>query len=142
MRVTDGVWPGAMYAPTPGDIATVAESILRELPDPFRSLVASVPVRVEEWPAEELLDELGIEDPLELTGFYAGVPVGERESGIIATGPDMIYLFRMPLLYEWCERGCSLEEVVWDVLTHEIGHHFGMSEEEVLRMEGRGEEPS
>jgi predicted Zn-dependent protease with MMP-like domain len=49
----------------------------------------------------------------------------------------MIYLFRQPILFEWCERGCALEEVVFDVLTHEIGHHFGMDEDAVLRMEGR-----
>jgi len=137
LRVTDEFWPGAMYAPTLGDIATVAERILRELPEPFRSLAGTVPVRVEEWPQEEVLDELGIEDPLELTGLYSGTPIGERGSSGIPPGPDMIFLYRMPLLYEWCERGCSLEEVVFDVLTHEIGHHFGMSEEEVLRMEGR-----
>ena len=53
----------------------------------------------------------------------------------------MIYLYRLPILFEWCERGCALEEVVFDVLTHEIGHHFGMDEDAVLRMEGRdGEE--
>ncbi|GBD43035.1 hypothetical protein HRbin40_00498 [bacterium HR40] len=142
MRITDEYWPGAMYAPTINDIATVAERILRELPDPLRRLVAAVPVRVEEWPDDELLEDLEIEDPLELTGYYTGVPLDEREAGIPASGPDIIYLFRMPILYEWCERGCSLEEVVFDVLTHEIGHHFGMSEEEVLRMEGRGGEPS
>lgn len=137
MRATDEAWPGAMYAPTIGDIATVAERILRELPEPFRSLAGTVPIRVEEWPEEAVLDELGIEDPLELTGFYSGTPIGERHGPKVPTGPDMIFLYRMPMLYEWCERGCSLEEVVYDVLTHEIGHHFGMSEEDVLRMEGR-----
>lgn len=141
MRITDEFWPGAMYAPTLADIATVAERLLRELPEPFRSLVGTVPIRVEEWPREDLLEELGIEDPLELTGFYSGVPLDERQALPIPGGPDMIYIFRMPLLYEWCERGCSLEEVVFDVLTHEIGHHFGMSEEEVLRIEGRDGEP-
>ena len=84
----------------------------------------------------------GIEDPLDLTGLYAAVPLGER-AGLAAppAEPEMIYLYRLPILFEWCERGCALEEVVFDVLTHEIGHHFGMDEDAVLRMEGRdGEE--
>ncbi len=138
MRRTDELWPGAMYAPTLDDIARVAARLLSELPEPFRSHVAVVPVRVEEWPDEETLDSLGIAEPLELTGFYRAVPVGERENlALPPREPEMIFLYRMPILYEWCERGCSLEEVVFDVLMHEIGHHFGMSEEEVLALEGR-----
>ncbi|GBD42036.1 hypothetical protein HRbin39_01423 [bacterium HR39] len=136
MRVTDEAWPGAMYPPTIGDIATVAERLLRELPEPFRGLAGYVPVKVEEWPDEETLEELGIEDPLDLTGIYEGVPVGERVNlALPPERPEMIRLFRMPILYEWCERGCSLEEVVFDVLMHEIGHHFGMNEDEVRAME-------
>ena len=136
MRVRDGVWPGAMYPPTIDDIATVARELLGELPEPFRGLVAVVPVKVEEWPDEQVLAELGIEDPLDLTGLYQGVPVGERETmALPPSEPEMIRLFRMPILYEWCERGCSLEEVVFDVLMHEIGHHFGMDEDQVLALE-------
>ena len=78
-------------------------------------------------------------DFAELTGLYRAVPIGERFGSLIPSPePEMIFLFRLPLLVEWCERGCALEEVVFDVLTHEIGHHFGMDEETVLRMEGRG----
>ncbi len=136
MRPEDGAWPGAMYPPTLDDIATVARELLRELPEPFRRLVAVVPVKVEDWPDEATLDSLEIEDPLELTGLYRGVPVGERHAlALPPEEPEMIHLYRMPILHEWCERGCSLEEVVFDVLMHEIGHHFGMSEEEVLALE-------
>ena len=97
-----------------------------------------MPIRVQEWPEEALLDEMGIEDALDLTGLYHGVPLGERESAALPpTEPEMISLFRMPILVEWGERGCTLEEVVFDVLTQEIGHHLGMDEAQVLRMEGR-----
>jgi predicted Zn-dependent protease with MMP-like domain len=126
----------AARAPTADDIAGIGEAILKDLPAPFRAAVAEVPISVQDWPDDATLDALEIEDPLELTGLYAAVPLGERGSRA-APEPEMIYLYRLPILLEWCERGCALEEVVFDVLTHEIGHHFGMDEDAVLRMEGR-----
>lgn len=124
--------------PTAEEIATIGERILKELPEPFRELVAHVPIKVADWPEEATLDAMGIEDPLELTGLYAAVPVGQRDAlGLPPAEPELIFLYRLPILFEWCERGCELADVVFDVLTHEIGHHLGMSEEDVLRMEGR-----
>ena len=126
--------------PTADDLAAIGEAILRELPEPFRAVVADLPIRVTDWADDATLDAMGIEDPLDLTGLYAGVPLGER-AGLSAppSEPEMIHLYRLPILFEWCERGCTLEEVVFDVLTHEIGHHFGMDETAVLRMEDRDE---
>ena len=111
--------------PTADDLAAIGEAILRELPEPFRAVVADLPIRVTDWADDATLDAMGIEDPLDLTA-----PPSE---------PEMIHLYRLPILFEWCERGCTLEEVVFDVLTHEIGHHFGMDETAVLRMEDRDE---
>lgn len=128
----------ALHPPTADDIAALGQAVLDDLPPAIRDLVRHVPISVQDWPDDALLDEVGIEDPLDLTGLYAAVPHGQRFAvGVPPLGPEMIYLFRLPILVEWCERGCALQEVVFDVLTHEIGHHFGMSEEEVLRMEGR-----
>ena len=128
--------------PSADDIAAIGEAILRSLPAPFLDFVAHVPIRVQDWPEEATLDALEIEDPLDLTGLYAAVPLGERDAmSLPPAQPEMIFLFRQPILFEWCERGCALEDVVFDVLTHEIGHHFGMDEDAVLRMEGRGQEP-
>lgn len=125
-------------APTVAEITKIAEGILNELSEPFKGLISSVPVRIEDWPTEAVLDDLGIQDPLELTGLYQGIPAGERMgTSLPPEEPEMIFLFRMPILFEWCQRGVSIDDVVFDVLTHEIGHHFGMNEEEVLRMEGR-----
>ncbi len=128
----------AAAPPTLDDIAAIGEAVLAGLPAPFRKLIGDIPIRVQDWAEDATLDELGVEDALELTGFYHGVPIAERAlMGIPPSEPEMIYLFRMPILFEWCERGIDLADVVFDVLTHEIGHHLGMSEEEVLRMEGR-----
>ncbi len=125
-------------APTADDIVAIGQAVLGHLPAEFRDLVRHVPVVVQDWPDDETLDEMGIEDPLDLTGLYRATPHGQRfASSVPSPEPEMIHLYRLPILLEWCERGCALEEVVFDVLTHEIGHHFGMSEEEVLRMEGR-----
>lgn len=124
--------------PTLDDIAAIGEAVLAELPPPFRKLIGDIPIRVQDWAEDAILDELGVEDALDLTGLYRGIPIGERDlMPIPPSEPEMIYLFRMPILLEWCERGVDLADVVFDVLTHEIGHHLGMSEEEVLRMEGR-----
>ena len=126
--------------PTADDLAAIGEAILRELPEPFRAVVADLPTRVADWADDATLDAMGIEDPLDLTGVYAGVPLGERASlSAPPSEPEMIHLYRLPILFEWCERGCTLEEVVFDVLTHEIGHHSGMDETAVLRMEDRDE---
>jgi predicted Zn-dependent protease with MMP-like domain len=132
---------GASRAPTAEEIAAVGEAILRDLPQPYAGLVRHLPVRVEEWPDDATLDDVGIDDPLELTGLYRGVPIGERETlAVPPSEPEMILLYRLPILFEWGERGCALREVVFDVLTHEIGHHLGMDEAQALRMEGRDDE--
>ncbi|MGD9508797.1 MAG: metallopeptidase family protein, partial [Geminicoccaceae bacterium] len=128
-------------APTADRLAAIGEAILRERPEPFRSAVAHLPIRVSDWADDAILDAMGIEDPLELTGLYAGVPIGERLGlALPPSQPEMIHLYRLPILFEWCERGCGLQEVVFDELTHEIGHHFGMDEASVLRMEDRHDE--
>ena len=128
----------SLHPPLGDDIAAIGQAVLEGLPAAIRDLVRHVPIVVQDWPDEEMLDALGIEDPLDLTGLYRAVPHGQRFAvAAPAPEPEMIFLFRLPILLEWCERHCSLEEVVFDVLTHEIGHHFGMSEDEVLRMEGR-----
>jgi predicted Zn-dependent protease with MMP-like domain len=129
---------GTATPPTLDDIAAIGQTVLDELPPALRRLVGDIPIRVQDWPEDTLLDELGIEDALDLTGFYHGVPIGERGGmGVPPSEPEMIFLYRKPILLEWCERGTPVAEVVFDVLTHEIGHHLGMNEEDVLRMEGR-----
>ena len=94
-------------------------------------------LRVEEFADDETLADLGIEDPFELTGVYEGLPVGQKDSGVSGTLPDRIRLFRAPILDEWIERGDeTLEHLVAHVMIHEVGHHFGLSDEDMHGLEG------
>lgn len=95
---------------------------------------------VEEFADEETLAELGIADPFELTGLYEGIPAGEKHGAPSGAMPDRIRLFRQPLLDEWIERGNeTLEHLVTHVLIHEVGHHFGLSDEAMHLLEEQAE---
>ncbi len=123
-------------APSPDDLAAIGEAVLAELPSPFRDLVGSVPVRVQDFPDDETLKALALEDPFELLGLYHGVPIGEQFGRDVAHDVDMIFLYRRPLLDFWCAEGdLSLAHVVRHVLIHEIGHHFGLSDADMERIE-------
>jgi predicted Zn-dependent protease with MMP-like domain len=98
--------------------------------------LGEVRVVVEEFADEEVLRELGIADPFELTGLYEGVPVGDKASAPSGTLPDRIRLFRAPILDEWIARGDeTLEHLVAHVLIHEVGHHFGLSDDAMQALE-------
>lgn len=130
----------ALRAPSAEDLARLGERILAGFPAEIRELLGMVAIRVEEWPDEAALLATECEDPLDLTGLYRAVPISERHAQAVPPAePEMIFLYRLPILVEWAERGCALEEVVFDVLAHEIAHHLGMDEEGALRVEGRAE---
>jgi predicted Zn-dependent protease with MMP-like domain len=122
-------------APTADDLVRIGEAVLRDLPSPFRELVGTVPVRVQEFADDATLDGLGIEDPFDLLGLYHGVPIGEQGTGFVPENVDMIYLYRRPLLDFWISEELTLEAVVRHVLIHEIGHHFGLSDADMERIE-------
>ncbi len=126
-------------APTLDEIETIARLALDRLPHPFAGYLRGVVLRVEDFASEDLLDQLGIEDPFELTGLYAGRPA-ERES---MTGdlPPMIHLFRRPILDEWAEAGVTLEDLVVHVVIHEAGHHFGLSDDDMEWLEAELKKP-
>ena len=124
-------------APSLDDFATLAEKAFSDLPEPFRGVAAEAVIRVDDFADEAVLDEMGIEDPFELTGLYQGVDLSRR-SVFEATPPPMIFLYRRPILDEWAERGdVTLEELVAHVLVHEIGHHFGLSDDDIDRIEDK-----
>lgn len=127
----------AALPPSLDDIASIGETILAELPAEIRELMGPVPIVVRDYADDDLLKTMDIDDALELSGLYQAIPIGERHSALAPTEPEMIFLFRMPIIHEWAERSCPLDEVVFDVLTHEIGHHLGMDEDAVRRMEER-----
>jgi predicted Zn-dependent protease with MMP-like domain len=123
-------------APSLEDIAALAERAFTGLPAAFRKLAGEVVFRVDDFPAEEVLDELGIEDPFELTGLYQGVDLSRRSVFDASPEPSRVFLYRRPILDEWAERGeITLEELVTHVLVHEIGHHFGLSDAQIDAIE-------
>ncbi len=122
-------------APDVAAIEAIARAALAALPAAFRRHLGDVLLRIEEWPDEETLDALGIEDGYDLTGLYTGRPVGEKSVGDTAAMPDMIHLFRRPLLDEWVDGGETLETLVAHVLIHEVGHHFGLSDADMHALE-------
>lgn len=120
--------------PSIQQIEAAAQAAIENLPAGFRSRLQSVVLRVEDWPDDETLDALEIESPYELTGLYRGHTVAEP--GYSGQLPDTIHLYRRPILDEWCEHGeVSLGELVAHVLVHEIGHHFGLSDEDMEAIE-------
>ncbi|HEX3408237.1 MAG TPA: metallopeptidase family protein [Caulobacteraceae bacterium] len=123
-------------APSLDDIAALAEAAFAALPDRFRKLAGEVVFRVDDFPSDEVLDDLEIDDPFELTGLYQGVDLARRSVFDPSPEPARIFLYRRPILDEWVERGdVTLAELVGHVLTHEIGHHFGLSDADIDAIE-------
>ena len=123
-------------APSLDDLAAMAEAAFQTLPEGFRKLTGDVVFRVDDFPSDEVLEALGIEDSFGLTGLYQGVDIGHRDGFGPAPQPSMIFLYRRPILDEWAERGeVTLEELVTHVLVHEIGHHFGLSDAQIEAIE-------
>lgn len=117
-------------------IEAMARRAIDALPDPFRRGAADVVLRVEDWPEADMLDELGIDDPLDLTGLYDGIPVTQKSVSDPAPWPDTVWLFREPILQEWRDRGdVPLEELVAHVTVHEFAHHFGWSDDEIAEID-------
>jgi len=122
-------------APDAAAIERLAEAAIAGLPDAFRVHLEDVVLRIEEFADEDVLKELEIEDPFDLSGLYSGRPVGEQSSMLSGELPAMIHLYRRPLLDEWVETGVSLEELVTHVIVHEVGHHFGFSDQDMHEIE-------
>jgi predicted Zn-dependent protease with MMP-like domain len=123
-------------APSAAEIERIARTALVRLPQAFAAHLGDVVLAVEEFADDDLLDELEIEDPFDLTGVYEGVPLHARSIEHSGTLPDRIRLFRRPILEEWAARGDeTLEHLVTHVLIHEVGHHFGLSDEVMHALE-------
>jgi predicted Zn-dependent protease with MMP-like domain len=124
------------FAPSLDDFAVLARQAFDDLPPDFRSLAGEVVIRVDDFPSEEVLDSMGIPDAFELTGLYQGVDLGSRSVLDFGTEPSRVFLYRRPILDEWAERGdVSLGDLITHVLVHEIGHHFGLSDDDIHRIE-------
>lgn len=122
-------------APSLDDLERIARAAWEALPDEFRALAGDVLIRIEDFADEETLADLGIEDPFELSGLYVGVDLTRQSISDPAPSQTMVFLYRRAILDEWIERGdVGLAELVSHVLVHEIGHHFGLSDEHMDRL--------
>jgi predicted Zn-dependent protease with MMP-like domain len=121
-------------APSVDDLAEMAEATLERLDEPFRTLAASVVIRIEEFADDETLAELGITDAFELTGLYIGSPLPTQTPSSPDAQAPVVLLYRSPILAEWTDLGdVDLETLLGHVLIHELAHHFGWSDEEIDR---------
>ena len=133
------VWRDAA-APSLEDFAALAEAAFAALPKRFRAMAGDLVFRIDDFAADEVLEDLGLEDAFELTGLYQGVDLKRRSILDASPEPARVFLYRRPILDEWAERGdVSLAELVTHVLVHEIGHHFGLSDEDIDAIEARAD---
>ena len=128
-----GAWTGA--APDADALFAMAEAALETMPDVFKPYIKGVVISIEEFADDDVLKSLDIEHPYDLTGLYEGRPLTERSIGESGGMPDRVTLYRIPILVEWIEGGERLDWLVRHVLIHEIGHHFGFSDDDMHALE-------
>ena len=125
-----------LTAPTLADFERMAREAFDRLPSSFRAMAGDVVIRIEDFPTEEVLEELDAETEFDLLGLFQGIGLSEREANP-QTGqlPNMVWLYRRPILDYWSENEDTLGEIVTHVLVHEIGHHFGLSDDDMEAIE-------
>ena len=124
--------------PSAADIELIADREYRRIPAFLREPIDPVMIRVVDFPSDEVQEEMELDSPYDLLGLYQGVSLDQGGVQDVREDVDLIFLYRRPLLDYWVETGNSLEEVVRHVLIHEIGHHFGLSDEDMERIEATG----
>ena len=130
----------ATTAPSLQDIEAVTARAYASLPETLAAFVKNVVIRIEEFPDEEIQAEFELESPFDLLGLYRGVALTDQGVNDLRTDVDMIHIYRRPILDYWCDSGEDLTDIVRHVLIHEIGHHFGFSDEDMDRLEAQAEE--
>lgn len=126
----------ARPAPSLAEIEAIAARTVASLPAPFRDAARDVVLAVEDFPSDTVLQQMGIEDPFELTGLYEGIPMTEKSVFDQPRGPDIVRIFRRPVLDEWIDRGdVTLEALVAHVCIHELAHHFGWSDDDIAAID-------
>src|ERR1700675_4993323 len=125
----------AAKAPSLAELELLADDAFRRLPERFRSLCDGLVIRVEDFPTDEVLDTLGAESEFDLLGLFQGVGLPFRSESAPVQMPNMIWLYRRPILDYWAAHEDTLGTVIAHVLVHEIGHHFGLSDEDIEKIE-------
>jgi predicted Zn-dependent protease with MMP-like domain len=126
--------------PSIDEVAEIAHRVFDALPAAFTARCQGVAIRVLDFPEDETLAEMGIDSPFDLAGLYRGAPLTQKSAGDFAQGLDMVFLYRRPLLDWWAEEDMEFEDLIRHVLVHEIGHHFGLSDDDMERIEAAHDE--
>lgn len=124
-------------APSLADFEDLAQVAWQRLPHTFRAMCGDVVIRIEDFAPEEVLREMKIESPFDLMGLYQGVSLNNKSVMDPGRSPDMVFLYRRPLLDYWAEHDETLGHLVTHVLVHEIGHHFGLSDADMAHLEAQ-----
>ena len=122
-------------APSLDEIEVLAAAAFRRLPQRFRQLCGNLVIRVEDFPADDVIEEMGLETEFDLLGLFHGVGLPFQSESAPVKMPNLIWLYRRPILDYWAEHDETLGKIVTHVLLHEIGHHFGFSDEDIAAIE-------
>ena len=122
-------------APSLAEFEAISDAAFALLPSLFLDLCKYVFIRIEDFPTDEVLDAMNIESPFDLLGLYHGVDLSRRSVMDPAAMPEMVFLYRRPILDYWAEHEETLGAILTHVLIHEIGHHFGLSDADMERIE-------
>jgi predicted Zn-dependent protease with MMP-like domain len=126
--------------PTLADLEEMAQDALASIPEPMRRMTEGLAIRIEEFPDEETCAEMELDSPFDLLGLYHGVALPFKSVMDAPQDIDRVILYRGPILDYWCETGEDLGHVVRHVLIHEIGHHFGFSDDDMEAIEALADE--
>jgi predicted Zn-dependent protease with MMP-like domain len=129
----------SLKAPSLAEIEAMAHDIFGRLPGRFRDLCEGLIIHVDDFPTDEVLDELEATSEFDLLGLFQGTGLPHQSQGDIARLPNMIWLYRRPILDYWAEHEEALGDIVRHVLVHEIGHHFGLSDADMEAIEAQAE---
>ena len=128
------MWKSAK-APSLAEMEAMAHEVFERLPENFRQLCDGVIIRIDDFPNDEVLDEMGAASEFDLLGLFQGIGLPFRSHEDVARLPNMIWLYRRPILDYWAEHDETLGHIVRHVLIHEIGHHFGLSDDDMEAIE-------
>ncbi|BAC45759.1 blr0494 [Bradyrhizobium diazoefficiens USDA 110] len=135
----EGLMWTELKAPSLAEMEATAHDIFERLPAEFRGLCEGVILRVDDFPTEDVMDEMECESEFDLLGLFQGVGLPQQSFGDVARLPNMVWLYRRPILDYWAEHDESLGHIVRHVLIHEIGHHFGLSDDDMAAIEAKAD---